>query len=71
MSTFKTSVSDQQSRDFLRRQACKQHEITLIEVPYWWNGKEGALIFAVKYLESLIASILQHRPQLIHFMNVK
>jgi len=37
-----------------KRQKCKQLGITLIEVPYWWDGKK----------DSLFATIQQYRPEL-------
>lgn len=42
-------------RDKEKRDECKRREITLIEVPYWWDAKA----------ESLLATIHKHRPDLI------
>mmetsp|Transcript_11394 Transcript_11394/g.15806 ORF Transcript_11394/g.15806 Transcript_11394/m.15806 type:complete len:103 (+) Transcript_11394:1-309(+) len=44
-----------QGRDDQKKQACLQHNITLVEVPYWWDHKP----------ESLAASIKQARPELL------
>lgn len=45
----------QQQRDEEKRRKCTGHNITLIEVPYWWNNERS----------SLIATIHKHRPDLI------
>ncbi len=41
-------------RDKEKEQACKNVGITLVHIPYWWDGK----------LESLKATIYHHRPDL-------
>lgn len=46
--------SPHMQRDIHKKALCKQHSITLIEVPYWWDKRK----------ESLAASIRQHRPDL-------
>ncbi len=33
----------QRQRDEEKRKACKEKEITLIEVPYWWNKETSSL----------------------------
>ncbi len=38
-----------------KRAACEEHGITLIEIPYWWDRRR----------ESLLATVYQHRPDLI------
>lgn len=38
-----------------KRSSCSEHNITLIEVPYWWDGFE----------KSLKATIHMHRPELV------
>lgn len=40
-------------KDEEKRKYCKENHITLIEVPFWWNGA----------LESLKATIFRHRPE--------
>lgn len=44
----------QQTRDVQKHLGCEKLNITLISVPFWWNGDIG----------SLAASILQKRPEL-------
>jgi hypothetical protein len=46
---------DASTQDEEKRQACKTAGITLIEIPHWWDNE----------MESLIATIHQHRPDLI------
>ncbi len=46
---------DQKNRDKAKREACKEHRITLIEVPYWWD----------KRIFSLAASIGKERKDLL------
>jgi hypothetical protein len=36
------------TRDNEKRELCKELNIKLIEVPYWWDGTEGALTETVK-----------------------
>jgi hypothetical protein len=43
------------TRDEEKRSLCDQYGITLIEVPYWWNGKQ----------DSLLATIYNHRPDVV------
>jgi hypothetical protein len=45
----------QKERDQEKKRVCKEKGITLIEIPYWWNFERT----------SLIATIHQHRPDLI------
>ncbi len=45
----------QKQRDKEKRESCKENEITLIEVPYWWN----------KEISSLAATIDNERKDLI------
>src|SRR4051794_8569692 len=42
------------SRDNEKREQCKRHNLTLIEVPYWWDFNN----------ESLAATIQLERPDL-------
>lgn len=39
--SFQDRIIIQQQRDILRRSECKKHGITLIEIPYWWDEREG------------------------------
>ena len=48
------SPEAQQQRDEEKREACKQRNITLIEVPYWWDRSKS----------SLVATVLKNRPDL-------
>lgn len=45
----------QRHHDEEKRKACKEHGITLIEIPYWWDLSKS----------SLIATIHGKRPELI------
>lgn len=38
-----TDVATQQMRDREKRNACEQHSITLIEIPYWWDRRTSSL----------------------------
>eukprot|EP01114_Cavostelium_apophysatum_P005470 TRINITY_DN1649_c1_g4_i2.p1 TRINITY_DN1649_c1_g4~~TRINITY_DN1649_c1_g4_i2.p1 ORF type:complete len:470 (+),score=99.43 TRINITY_DN1649_c1_g4_i2:214-1623(+) len=40
-----------------KRSMCRQHDITMIEIPYWWNGTK----------EQLLATIKKYRPELVIF----
>jgi hypothetical protein len=50
-----TSVRMYQHRDEEKRKACKKANLTLVEVPYWWDNSK----------ESLAATIQLSRPELI------
>jgi hypothetical protein len=52
------NVQLQKERDILKKEACKSFGITLIEIPYWWDGQ----------YESIAATIYRARPDL--FQNV-
>lgn len=58
---FQGGWAMQQTRDREKREACQQHHITLVLVPYWWNGESL----------SLAATIAQHRPDVIAHLNNK
>lgn len=45
----------QKQRDQDKKEACKKHEITLIEIPYWWDFKHA----------SLTSTIRSHRADLL------
>lgn len=36
--------SQSKEKDVEKRQACEQAGITLIEIPYWWDGQRDTLI---------------------------
>jgi hypothetical protein len=42
------SPQPQQRRDERRRQVCKQHGITLIEIPYFWDHKKTTLVDIIR-----------------------
>jgi hypothetical protein len=42
------SVSEQQKRDHEKRAACQKHNVTLIQVPYWWDGERASLAGTIK-----------------------
>ena len=42
-------------RDEAKRKACSEHNITLIEIPYWWDNQKS----------SLLATIHYHAPHLV------
>src|SRR5437763_319392 len=44
-----------QARDEEKREACRDKNITLIEIPYWWDQKK----------ESLLATIHQYRNDIV------
>lgn len=52
--SFRGNLGLQVSRDQEKMEACQNNNITLIVVPYWWNGS-----FA-----SLVATILQAQPDI-------
>lgn len=70
LSMFNQDMSLQYARDKHRRQICYQMGITLIEIPYWWDLKKGLLFYIINSTtkESLIASIIQLRPDLMQEM---
>ncbi len=35
-------------KDEEKRKGCKENEITLIEVPYWWNNKTSSLVAIIQ-----------------------
>jgi len=52
--TFSKITNDQRSRDQVRRDQCKKAGISLVEVPYWWDNDEDALL----------STLLKLRPDL-------
>eukprot|EP01114_Cavostelium_apophysatum_P006045 TRINITY_DN1724_c0_g1_i1.p1 TRINITY_DN1724_c0_g1~~TRINITY_DN1724_c0_g1_i1.p1 ORF type:complete len:404 (+),score=49.64 TRINITY_DN1724_c0_g1_i1:149-1360(+) len=52
--------SEPRERDRIKQLACKQAGITLIEVPYWWDGSS----------DSLIATIIATRPDIASELNI-
>ena len=49
------------ANDKKKKILCKDIGITLIEIPYWWDQSKG----------SLIATILQHRPELSSILELR
>ncbi len=49
------------SRDAEKRRLCMSRGISLLTVPFWWNGQ----------LSSLASSIVELRPDLIHYIDKK
>src|SRR5690242_7114310 len=45
----------QQQKDEEKRKMCEQHDITLIEIPHWWDNRRPCLL----------ATIHKYRPDLI------
>jgi hypothetical protein len=52
--------SNQKERDTEKAIQCQQHGITLIAIPFWWNGTT----------ESLVATIQSKRPDICKLYNV-
>jgi hypothetical protein len=46
---------NQRQRDEEKRIGCREHSISLVEIPYWWDRTEA----------SLRATIYHHRPDLL------
>jgi len=44
-----------QQNDFQKKNACKEREITLVEIPYWWE----------QTVKSLVATVRNFRPELL------
>jgi hypothetical protein len=42
-------------KDQEKQVGCKRQNITLIEIPYWWNGSK----------EDVLATIHKHRPDVV------
>lgn len=53
--SFPYSLRILPARDEQKRLACKRAGISLVEVPYWWDGS----------LESLAATVADQRPELV------
>lgn len=45
-----------QGKDNEKRKACELNGITLIQVPFWWDGSK----------DSLLATIFRHRAELVN-----
>jgi len=56
---FNKDIVQQKNRDVMRRKACSDIGITLIEIPYWWDLKE----------ESVLATLLQSRNDLANVID--
>lgn len=54
--TYQNTISlpAQKKKDEEKRQACKQHGITLVEIPYWFDGT----------VDTLISTIHKQRPDI-------
>ena len=60
-----TPWHQQRQRDLEKRITCLEKEITLIEIPYWWNKESSSLASTIhKQREDLIfpSSIIQSQP---------
>jgi hypothetical protein len=53
---FGFSLKTYEERDIEKRKACGKANITLIEVPYWWNYKKGKDDILQTFLGNLILS---------------
>lgn len=42
------NLEQQKQRDTEKREACQQKEITLIEVPYWWDKQRSSLELMIR-----------------------
>lgn len=51
---YQENHQSQTRRDSEKREACQKQNITLIEIPFWWD----------RSLNSLAATILEHRPDI-------
>jgi len=56
-----TEFQQRKRKDAMKRKYFEKHNITLIEIPYWWNGEK----------DSLIATIHKHRPDIFEPCNIK
>jgi hypothetical protein len=58
---LKGDPKEQQIRDQLKKQLCKDNGITLIQVPYWWDTRQSSLAATIhKYRPELFPAISQH-----------
>lgn len=48
---------NQMNRDNEKKMICKQHNITLIQVPYWWDGTTHSLAATIHQRRSDICSV--------------
>lgn len=71
--SYNKDLTEQQSRDILRRSECINAGITLIEVPYWWDESERINVFKSysPLIDSLLATVLQAKPELISVIKSK
>lgn len=53
-SYFKGQLKKQKVRDSEKKKACQSNQITLIDIPYWWDGSET----------TLFGTIHNHRPDI-------
>lgn len=58
---YSGSLKTRQEKDEERKNACKEVGITLIPIPYWWDGRK----------DSLLATISKIRPDLTQGMEIK
>lgn len=60
-STHSQGVVYQQQKDLEKKVGCEKLGITLVQIPFWWDGSE----------EAVVSTILKHRPDLnIYFDKV-
>lgn len=55
--TYMLNIDSRQvrERDAVKKEFCKKHGITLLDIPFWWNLSK----------DSLVATIAKHRPDLV------
>lgn len=57
-----------QRRDFLKSEACKRENITLIPIPFWWNREKEVIsivLYLFNFIKEILATIHKYRPDLV------
>lgn len=62
--TLNTLLKKRQEIDQLKREICKKEGITLIEVPYWWDGLKSSLVTMIKQEVHLCNTLTLQRSDL-------